>query len=721
MSETILRYNGIELRNCQTLGVEEIPVKDESGQAWIYTQINLRVLGYITKDNRSSKYIGAMPNFSDAGHYDPGESFPQGQIYPGASQQMAILRTYLLEKRRHLEYNTTYRTENSLEEFTLYNVRPAPEGMWDDARGSLESVDANHDVHGGPDPQTCNITQVASNNTFRVEFSIKFCLSPTCMKNKSGEPLQNPNDEDEAWDATQNIDEQLGQRPLFFDGFHKPLGILSNRFSCQDRINDNWYTTRTYNGVVKLSNPSWNPHDYRAVTLPPVTPGMRRKSIDYKASPDGLTLSYSIVDEEVTITPPEFCTNLKIVHTETQVDFGHLVNFTLRVELAGAKNGSLYDLNRIATAIIEGRLNITLAAFGGEQGFTLLVDSYETTTQQGSTQEFGLTSVVSGRRIPVENNNGDAQGHLDAMTSAMLSRQVAVPNTIIENYNNNRSKGNRTGEQPEYEGYIPALSALHSVVPKRCTDKLHVGESIGERYDIDDREDRIEAMQSVIDDYDYSEIYWYKPEILASVSDIIPDNPDVSFNESHDKNIYTEYNIHSIYRTMGLILNLPSAYQEELGQSQSQSRSRNWGQTSGGARVAPDSVSVRIGPPQRERVITVEAQRVGSPPRMPPAPQMFTETAYNSESIPGYGDQVIFHLKDEQILPQAPQRLVDGSGYLYTMHAQWTYSIDRAPAAVRLGVPDFEGAANQPSGSTQLTPFNVPIETLFSGDWSPDK
>lgn len=697
-TQTILQYNGIRLQNVQTLSFIETPVNDDAG-SYLYTKTSLKVLGYFTTANH--KTIGVFPQLSE---------YPGNGIDQGASQQFGILRKYLEQPRRRLVYSTLA-TGSVKEQQNIGNannplflddaigdpifVIDPPRSTYTDASDNLRTINTRHDVHGGPFPKEVNVTHVANNHVWRVEFTVEFATAAQCHVNPTymaaerifGESL-NPEDPAEAQvaHAIQNAE---------FASTQRQLGILGHRWSCMDKINENGFTTRTYTGSLSLSNPNWNPHDFRAITVPPVVPGMQRKSFDYVASEDGLTVKYTVTDEEVGITAPEPARTIKISHNEARLEHGAKVEFSVRVVLTGDRHALMSDLMLLAAAIVDQRLFLGQAIDANNKA-SVLTRRYDYTTEQGSDQIRLVSLVVSGSRVLIEGEQNAIEKRFMTMSRSLAWRPVRdAANPMLANYNNVLSRGNRPGEQPDTEGGIPAISILHNLLTTPCTQDYGIQSSVPDSTTITERIRRIDSIESSEPNYDTEGMYEAYPEaITVEINDNLA-NSEVSttYSSQHKTFMYSHYNITSSYGSKSLKVPLPVA--------------KTYGYT------AKSNVVVGIGPVQPTRIIRIEAERAGSPPRLPNPVESFTETG---NYITGYGSPTVTNtLINVTTKHLNPAPVADGQTLIYTSYMDLEYSQDAAPAKHRFCIPDYIAptTSGSPDSLTDTTKYSFALSSIF--------
>lgn len=676
-TSTILQYNGVRLQNVQTLSFSETPINNDSGQ-YLYTHTHLKVLGYITLHD--GLHLGTNPNLSI------------DSVAQGASQQFGVIKHYLEAPRRRLIYSTLSTgsptgTDGPIPDVDtmignpLFIIEPAREDMYDPGDDTFD-ISVKTDVQGGPTPKNVSVTHIANNMVWRVEFTVEFHTVSPCVATYSYIDTA----DGEALVPDRPLEDQVDlPLPTTWTATQRKLGILSNRWSCQDHIDENGYTTRTYTGNVMLSNPNWNPNDFRAITIPPMVAGMMRSSIEYVTSEDNLSIRYTVTDKEVTVTAPVPARTMKIVHNEALTSMGAVCDFSIRVMLSGDRLTPLFSLMLLAYAIVDQRLYIT------DSPTAVLVHRNEVTTEQGTDSNHLVTLVVSGKRFPVTKNDVGRQiGELAAHSQRSLSmrpvRSAVYPELM--NYNNVLSYGNRAGEQPVTEGSIPALSAIHARLTSPCSTNFDIPSHV---YNTDNA-DRTRIQTSL----ENASATWAE-NVSLEINDNRAGAPiDLTYSADHKTNLYIHYNITSTYGRKNLNVALPISYTNYY-----QNYSSN--------------VVVQIGPPQPTRRIRIEAERIGYPPKLPGALQTFTETGLNVS----YGGEVTNTLVNATATHLNPAPVADGSNMIYTSYLELEYLQNKDAAYHRFGIPAYINVYDSgdpytvDSAVTNKNNYSYPLASLF--------
>lgn len=686
-TQTILQYNGVRLQNVQTLSFTETSVNNSAGQ-YLYTTTSLRVVGYISKLDcqHSANPIGTWPTLYQA---ELPDANPGARLTPGATQQYQVLKSFLLSPRRRLVYSTLSvgtalaknmgQNESELGH-VLFDIRPAKSTVADDDSGGTEMT-VRTDVKAGPVPNNVNITNISNNTMWRVEFSVEFSTIQPCIRLDGYVNLP----QGDALDPGTSIEEQVRlPLPTTVESIQRERGILSNRWSCKDMINENGYTTRVYTGKVILANPHWNPQDFRDITTPPLIPGMMRMSIDYTASEDNLSLHYSITDVEVTTTAPAPSRQMKIVHTESMNHWGALCNFNIRVMLTGQRTASLKDLYDLATVIIEQRLYFNLPIPDGEAS-PVIVEQREATTEQGTDQVHMVVMTWNGKRVPPLNPDDAAGQKIATHAKRSLTWRPVAGDGWLTNYNNTLAVGNRNGEQPETEVSIPAISCLHAKLTTPCTTDLSTASSLSPTSETEARTTRITDTKTDIPKMPAGEeenTTAWPTAISVSIDDNIQDIPvNLNYSADHQTAPYTHYNITSSYNVNEMKVSLPIAKTYSYGYAGNL-----------------NSV-VTIGQSQPTRSIRIAAERVGQPPKLPGATSVFYEI---DEAGNIYGVQNT--LLSAKAVHLNPAPMADQKAMLYTSYLELEYAQNQLAGKHRFGVPEYINT----NPERTLTPLSHP-------------
>lgn len=244
MAGTVLTYGDVTIEHCFTKVCRQEVEYDESGTDPIGTKVTIRVMGTITLS-------GSGTSVGQVGLSGGGSS---GN---GAGSVMAQVRAALSEVRKPLHF---YILNSANTSSTIIQVS----GVAGRAGESLDQKDVNN----GPKPRVVDVQRIVGSNSLWVEFEVE----TTVVECRGGGNVSG--------------------------------GVISNRWSAGDDIDENQYTTRTIRGRLRVSSVEANPQAYRSLFMPPLQDTFVRQSINTVTSMDGLTVDYTIVDREVYATPP---------------------------------------------------------------------------------------------------------------------------------------------------------------------------------------------------------------------------------------------------------------------------------------------------------------------------------------------------------------------------------------------------------------------------------
>lgn len=136
---------------------------------------------------------------------------------------------------------------------------------------------------------------------------------------------------------------------------------LSYRYESSTSINEDFYSTTTHRGkVITRADMLVNPDTLRTVCTPALVPGFRRKKAEYILASDGLSLSFTIEDEEVFLTPPAPATWADGYHRESSPNGAFRLAETM-VRLRGSKTTD-------KGALLQTAILVALTKLRGQNG-----------------------------------------------------------------------------------------------------------------------------------------------------------------------------------------------------------------------------------------------------------------------------------------------------------------------------------------------------------------
>ena len=301
-----LVYNTVAIPYPLTTQFSQEAVYDpQGGTDWIQTKYDIIVDGILNLELLETMITNANP---------PTMTSP--------SQLMKLVRLKLMKPRKRLSY-------------VVNGIDLIPDRQ-SEAPGSV-------DVKNGPQPQHCNITQVTA-ETFLFSYRIvaHYWERLSAYPGESGHDPNNP-----------------------FRG-QEGNTILANRWTESVEIDSCDYSTRTREGTFILRSDNTGGFiadqvrsQFAVLSIPY---GFTRKSRNYTQSPDGMSLSYRIVDTEQYRLPPSPAFEAEGYYNETVTGNGAVRVGEVFVRLKGSKHvvrrpgqiggqGSQGDLIRAALTV----------------------------------------------------------------------------------------------------------------------------------------------------------------------------------------------------------------------------------------------------------------------------------------------------------------------------------------------------------------------------------
>lgn len=563
---TTVRYGDIIFTNCLTKRFEQEAVFDDSGTDLLYYKFTIRIVGYV-HGHSNWVNINIFPittNLSAASHHRK-------------------FRPVLLEPRARFEMRLGTSGAGAGGQVLLFCAPATSSGL-----AGIPETTKEKDLNNGPKGKILSVANISADELIKVEAEFEIC------KLECGES-----------------DGESGNRS----------GVLNNRWSCIDDINENFYTTRTFAGRLRLSTSLINPHSFRDWVVPGLQYGMRREKMTFTASEDGLMLDYTVVDKEVTFAAPAPATSWRVRHTESLGENAMFGYAEMDITLAGDRDVDKGELLAIAASVIEAKLVTRLNNRDIQDKHIDRILQFSITDTFGSDQNNSISIHCRVQHMQEVN---------DVFPMQVEKFSVPIDASVIDDYRRDVSRGNITTET---EGPIPMLSAFVSFLQSPCS-KIH-------------------AIQAVLVPTSRlsAGVNHQTGLITIGVQPIreFPSDPSEWMSQEHQIDNYTYWKMETTYNTRGHKVQLPIA----SGPS-----------TSSADVDKPTSVTVLLTNPTATRTVRIDGQRVGAWPVLP-TPEDYID-----------GNGIIVKLLDFKILPSVPQRDPDGA-QIYRAAAEYIYSLSR--------------------------------------------
>ena len=337
-------YNEVVLNNCTTDTFRQEIVHDKSGSDTLYAKFTIGVTSTVV----AFADAGDTPNGIQVTGPIAGTSATQrGSI----AEQIRVVHQRLSEKRKNFWYLVTDAVTDSTDPSVASNVLLIATGQRNgvlpiardpnNASAGSVPVDDVFDVNHGPTPMAVDVKEIMGSRTMRVSFTIEVCRR-ICDPNLSPEIPSVPG-------MTQAESDAL----LVDSG----SDVLSNRWSIRDAIGEDWKTTRTIEGELRISDMDAIAHAQRYLVVPPLLRGYRRVSQTFVVDPSGLNLKYTIVDKQEHEAPPRPAIAWDGTYTETAAKMGSLQHSEIDLTLTGPPGVDKQQLIGVAGQIVAQRLH----------------------------------------------------------------------------------------------------------------------------------------------------------------------------------------------------------------------------------------------------------------------------------------------------------------------------------------------------------------------------
>lgn len=655
---TLIRYNNVVLANCLTERFVEEPVYDDSGTDLLYFKYRITVVCYVHGDHNiavPTQWNNAPFDPLKAGQSAPGISNYEGIVptaggiqaaFPGPSGavagQLAVLnyrrlREALTEPRGRFQMwvgdNQILRATSAL--------NGAPGGAAGFITGSHDPVKqvgdeiTSHDLNNGPKILECEIDKIQGPHIFRVRWSVEVCLLH-CEITGSSSSAEDPH--------SAGIG---GFRPN-----NNRDHVLSNRWTVEDRVDENLETTRTYRGVLRTTTAMINPNQFRSYCLPPLSMGMRRDSMSFATSMDSLTLSYTIVDKEVAFSAPFPALDWDFRWGVSAGD-GKIGVAEGSVRLRGHRNTKKGHLMQLGLEILESRLQWKAKNAGGKvRNFIeqlTIEDIYGS-----SANEIHVSARV---RLIGEVEEEAADGFLPLpFRQALTLLGVPIDNTDTNDHSPNYDRdwspqGAGHHEVPGVlaEGLLPLAQAFSCALQEICRQTpLSLGQNT-QRPDLPQK------------DYAANEPKGTDIKYVPPGSDDIKTQRS-RFSDQHHQAPYLDYHATAEFAIPEMTVPTPIA-----GPMNQPVYSPGGGSPIYSYPADASTVAVSLTKPQCKYIVTVMAERIGETPVLPKMQKSFSD--HN-------GIEYTLHAVNPQF---APPQLGTNGEERHALYVRYDYIMNRPP------------------------------------------
>lgn len=622
MRGTIVSYNGVTLHNVRTLSWDQEVRYDASGTDAMFHTFRMRFEGLLHTAYHNDSIVSVS-----------GDSHTTTMPVQYEAVHRAILRT----REQLLIYVTRQDTGENLE---IFRCDPAPGGITGDASNSpANAINLERDVDNGPKPKAFRIIQVIGGKCLRVQFEIECSklICPSGVYNKSGA----------AYNAM-------------------PV-VLSNRWSVEESMDENMFTTRNIAGKLRLStNLEYLHANVKYLTVPGLEDGFRRANIDFSTDKTGLECDYRITDRQVHTSAPWPATKMNVRHTQSTND-GLNMTSEVYVELEGSPAADKKELFARAMQIIDAKLNFkALLSTDSGVGTKYIPEAISFTDYIGDSNR--VEAVARFLEIPQDLDTTFANLRKNLGKPLELPAWMGVPydpgNSIPPAiYGYNPPQGTAVAGS---ERRPAVLLLLQCYLQQPCLD-VHSIARWGTLYEPAEEEDDEHKKP-----YEPTQVNEQEPGYL-------PEPPGEEWSQSAKSSVYTYVRACTKYIIDKLRVGLPVA--SSGGGVKTAEESRASISAGGGSSNPADSCRVfSLGPAQCRRIIDYDAERAGALPEMPAALDSYRD---------GENDSIRATLLRHSSEAYPPSLTSDGVTKLYRLSVHLEYALSRAPSlgeSVRMGV-----------------------------------
>lgn len=644
---TTLVYNGVALRDCETKAFEQTIQRDESNTDVLFSRFRIRVASHLVSYQGATNNSLGKPQFGI-------DSLEGLYSKTTAAQRLHDIQARLSENRGDFHFLVDHMITQEdgggapkvldqplliaagkayEEEIVTASIGGAGGTFYSDVSntplympvhpfsGNAETPEYGSgmiekwkvlDCDNGPKPISVSITQVFGGRGFRVEFEIEVCRK-----------LCKDDFQDEA--------------PVVFGGdISSSPYVLSNRWFLDEQKDDNWFTTRTLQGTLRVAHSSYWPHAMRLLCLPKLLKGYQRVRQSFVSDPTDLILKYRIEDRQAHAAPPYPAVKWSGHHAETASGpGGQLLHSEFHVRLHGSPGVDKRELMAAAGKIAVHRVK-GLAFERDARG--RIIDS---------------STVLENASI------------VDVLDQPVIEMRVQVKQIDKNQFRGLSLRLNKMGES------MAGLGGDSSVNP----------------YKIDGYDPRVFPVPLAYDSDTPSGVFncylqhpcsvWHdlpgglEPNDTGEATPVRPESGSAGYPDSRE---YPE-NQEIPYDTTDRndsddLLDFPYSFIELTSHYET---TNGWISTPL-ANVNPTAqrtaALIRLHGPVTQRVITLTATRNGKWPSIP---------AMREQMIDANGIREV--LNKTEVTAKAPELTASGSGRVVSMNVRYTYLLERAPRA----------------------------------------
>jgi hypothetical protein len=495
--------------------------------------------------------------------------------------------------------------------------------------GALLEKSAVLDCNNGPKPLGVKVERIIGGRSIRVQFEIEVCRRICKIGFQDAEPL------------VSGVIEGSGNL------------VLSNRWHLEESKDDNWVTTRSMQGTLRVANKEVWPHAMRYLCMPSLLRGYQRVSQSFADDPTGLVLKYRVDDKQAHAAPPYPAIKWSGHHAETASGAnGTVKGGEFQIRLQGPPGVDKQQLIGAAGKIAVNRI----------QGLVPSRDADGNPLDYGTIlKNASIVDVIDQPVIEMRLQVTYADDEFKQL--ALRLKKMGQPIGTI---------AGATADNPYLiDGYDPEVwpvpLAYDSPSPAGVF-ACYLQHPCSVWHDMPNE---FPAPSVGANEPDYS-----RPENDTSKS-AENDNTDQVLNLYHvDQRIPDDvdslrrgYQFADLYKFPYSYVELQNSYAISRGYVQLPLSTVEPIETPSG--YGPTAAIVQVHAPTAKRILTMIASRDGKPPVIP---------SLREEGRDHNGIREV--LNDVEIIAKAPELAASGQGRRYAVQIRYEYLLDRAPTAV---------------------------------------
>ena len=341
-SGTALIYNGVILNDCETQSYHQEVIQDESQSDVMFLKYSVSVVSTVVgflDENQQTNGIQIQVPISQSSRVVRGS----------VAEQMAAAHQKLSEKGKDFWFiirdapSDLVNTPANVLLIACGDTDSNLTNPLDPSDLTLGSIRRSEiaDVNNGPNPTAVDIRQIYGGRTMRVAFSIEI-FRKVC--DPAGVAPDVP--------TVPGVTNAERNQKLIDSG----STVLSNRWSITESKDANWKTTRTLDGTLRVANLNVIALTRRYLVVPPLLRGYQRANQRFLVDQSGLTLKYTIEDKQRHEAPPRPAIDWRGTYVEAAAKIGAIQHSEIDLTLVGPDGVDKQRLIGAAGQVVAQRM-----------------------------------------------------------------------------------------------------------------------------------------------------------------------------------------------------------------------------------------------------------------------------------------------------------------------------------------------------------------------------